>query len=239
MPGAQYVALSGMRSRLDELDRLAGDIANAGTVGFKGQRGSNKAVERPSFGAELQTAIDTVATETKIDFTPGELTPTGRALDVTIEGRGFFVVETDKGTRYTRDGHLSKTPAGTLVTSDGAVLQGKDGPITVGPGDVRIDDDGMIYVGDKAAGQLSVVTFDDPNKLARDHGAMFRNDAGLTATPLDQPAMHAGSLEGSNVSVAERLGQLTDVSRSFEALQKSIAMMNDMDGKSIEILGRR
>lgn len=240
MPGTQYIALSGMRSRLDELDRLAADIANTGTAGYKGQRGSTKAADRPTFGAELQTAIDTVATETKIDFTPGELASTGRALDVAIEGQGFFVVETDKGTRYTRDGHFAKTAAGTLVTGDGAVLQGTTGPLKVGPGEVRVDDDGTIYAGTTKAGQLSIVTFDDPNRLSRDHGAMLRNDAGLTPNPVARPTVHGGSLEGSNVSVAERLAQLTDVARSFEALQKSISMiMNEVDGKSIEMLGRR
>jgi flagellar basal body rod protein FlgG len=52
--------------------------------------------------------------------------------------------------------------------------------------------------------------------------------------------IRAGSLEQSNVSVAERLAQLTTVSRGFEALQKSISMlMNDVDGRAIDHLGRR
>jgi flagellar basal body rod protein FlgG len=69
---------------------------------------------------------------------------------------------------------------------------------------------------------------------------MLRNDAGLTPAPVTHPTVRSGSLEGSNVSVAERLAQLTDVSRSFEALQKAISMvMNEVDGKSIEMLGRR
>ena len=240
MPGTQYVALSALRSRLDELDRLAADIANVGTAGYKGQRGAQGAADRPSFGDELQTAIDTVATGTKIDFTPGMLAPTGRSLDVAIDGPGFFVVETDKGTRYTRDGHFSRTAAGTLATGDGAVVQGADGPLTIGPGEIRIEENGTVYAGSTKAGRLAVVMFDDPNKLSRDHGAMLRNDVGLTPTPVAQPTVRAGSLEGSNVSVAERLAQLTDVSRSFEALQKSISMiLNEVDGRSIEMLGRR
>ena len=38
MPGSQYIALSGMRSRLDELDRLSSDLANIGTAGYMGLR---------------------------------------------------------------------------------------------------------------------------------------------------------------------------------------------------------
>lgn len=239
MPGAQYVALSAMRSRLDEIDRLAADIANVGTAGYKGQRSSQTSVDRPTFGDELQTAIDSVSTGTKIDFTPGMLTPTGRSLDVAIDGPGFFVVETDKGTRYTRDGHFSKSADGMLITGEGAVVQGASGPIKLGTGEVRIEDNGTVFAGSTEAGRLQIVNFEDPNQLARDHGAMLRNDAGLTPNTVDQPMFRGGQLEGSNVSVAERLAQLTDVARSFESLQKAIAMvMNEVDGKSIEMLGR-
>ena len=240
MPGAQYIALSGLRSRLEELDRISTDIANVGTAGYKGQRGSQRAADRPTFGDELQTAIDTVTTGTKIDFSTGAVAPTGRPLDVAIEGSGFFVVETDKGIRYTRDGHFSKTGAGTLVTSDGATVQGADGPLTLGSGEVRIDEDGTVYAGTTKAGKLAVVTFGDANKLSRDKGAMLRNDAAMTADPVAQVTVRSGALEGSNVSVAERLSQLTNASRSFESLQKAITMvMNEVDGKSIEMLGRR
>jgi len=240
MPGTQYIALSAMRSRLDELDRLAGNISNAGTAGYKGQRGAQRAVERPSFGTELQTAIDTVATEAKIDFRPGMVEPTGRALDAAIDGQGFFVVETDQGVRYTRDGHFKKTADGTLVTADGATVQGKDGPLQLGPGEIEIKSDGSVYAGSKKAGMLAVVNFDDPNKLSRDRGAMLRNDSGLTPVDVEDVIIQPEALEGSNVVVAEVLAQLTDASRSFEALQKAISMvMTEVDGKSIEMLGRR
>lgn len=240
MPGTQYTALSGLRSRLDELDRLAADIANISTPGYKGTRSSQRTAERPSFGDELQTAIDAAPSGTKIDFTPGMIMSTGRGLDVALEGKGFFVVETEKGTRYTRDGHFSKSASGELVTGDGSVVQGASGAITLGAGELRIDDDGTVYAGKTKAGKLAVVMFDDPNKLARDRGSVFRNDANLTPTDVDQPSMHGGSLEGSNVSLPERMAQLVNVSRNFEGLQKSIAtMMNEMDGKAIETFGRR
>ena len=40
MPGGAYTALSGMQSRLDALDRLASDIANLDTAGYKSARTS-------------------------------------------------------------------------------------------------------------------------------------------------------------------------------------------------------
>ncbi len=240
MPGTQYVALSGMRSRLDELDRLAIDIANISTPGYKSQRGAQKSEDRPSFGDELQTAIDTVANGTKIDFSPGTVINTGRDLDVAIEGQGFFVVEGERGTRYTRDGHFSKSASGELVTRDGSVVQGTSGPITLGPGPIRIDNEGVVYAGKTKAGTLQVVTFDDPNKLTPETGAIFRNDVDLTPNDVDQITVLGGSLEGSNVSLPEKMAQLIEVSRNFDSLQRSITtIMNDIDGKTIESLGRR
>src|SRR5262245_21577962 len=106
MSGIQYVALSGLRARVGELDRLAADIANVGTAGYKGERESRAAAVRETFGDALQTAIDATSGGTRIDMTAGAIAPTGRSLDVAAEGPGFFVVSTPEGPRYTRNGHF-------------------------------------------------------------------------------------------------------------------------------------
>ena len=115
MAGSQYIALSGMRSRLDELDRLSADIANAGTAGYKTERTTDAQADRPRFDAVLQTAIDVTPGGRRLDVTPGAINGTGRDLDLAIEGPGFFVVETPGGTRYTRNGHFARTTEGTLT----------------------------------------------------------------------------------------------------------------------------
>ena len=52
--------------------------------------------------------------------------------------------------------------------------------------------------------------------------------------------MRAGALEQSNVSVVDRIAELTGVSRSFESMQKALqTMSNDIDGRAITELGRR
>ena len=58
MAGGYYTALSGMRTRMDALDRLAADIANASTAGYKTERAGTTQADRPSFGAALQSAVD-------------------------------------------------------------------------------------------------------------------------------------------------------------------------------------
>lgn len=240
MPGSHYIALSGLRARVDELDRLATDIANVGTAGYKGERDTTAAAERASFDRFLASAIDTTHGGRRMDMTPGALAPTGRPLDVALEGDGFFVIDTPHGPRYTRNGHFTIDTNRRLVTEDGMPVRGKDGgPITIGDGDIRIETDGTIQADDKKAGQLDVVMFDNPGQLVRDQGSRLRAE-GQEAKPADKAVIRSGSLEQSNVSVADRLAQLTSVSRGFEALQKAISLMlNDIDGRAIDQLGRR
>jgi flagellar basal body rod protein FlgG len=240
MSGIQYVALSGLRARIDELDRLASDIANVGTAGYKGERESRAAAARDTFDDALQTAIDTTFGGKRLDTTTGAIARTGRDLDVAVEGPGFFVVTTANGPRYTRNGHFTLNAARQLTAEDGALVQGEGGqPITLGTGEARIDNDGTVWAGDQQAGKLAVVEFNDPRGLVQESASRLRAD-GQTAKAATTTLVQGGSLEQSNVSVAERLAELTTVSRGFEALQKAIMLtMNDVDGRAIDHLGKR
>ena len=165
MPGSQYIALSGLRTRMDQLDRLAADIANIGTAGYKGVHDVQAASERPSssFSDVLQTAIDTTSDGQNLDMRTGALQPTGRPLDVAIDGQGFFVVQTKAGPRYTRNGHFTRSTDGTLTTDDGNPLLSTDGtPIALGDGDVKVEDDGTVWSGTQQSGKLAIVSFSRP-----------------------------------------------------------------------------
>ena len=91
------------------------------------------------------------------------------------------------------------------------------------------------------AGKLKVVDFGDYVGLRRE-GGHFRPEAGLDADG-GRPTtsrVRGGALEASNVQLPERMVQLTEVSRAFEALQRGITtLMNDVDGRAITELGRR
>lgn len=238
MAGGHYVALSGMRTRLDELDRLANDIANVGTAGYKAERTGQRDAPRPIFDDALETAIDATMGGRRLDARAGAIAATGRSMDIAIEGGGFLVVDTAQGVRYTRNGHLNRAEDGSLMTADGAVVRGVDGPITVGKGAVTVEDDGTVYSDGAAVGTLAVVEFKDPGALVRESGALLRGDE--TPAPVARPTVRAGSLEQANISVVDRVAELTSVNRSFQALQKAVSvLMNDVDGKAIDSLGRR
>src|SRR5262245_57415929 len=142
MPGGYYTALSGMQTRMEALDRLASDIANASTAGYKTERAGTAEAERPSFGAALQSAVDVAKGQAKLDLRSGALASTGRSLDVAIEGSGFFVIDTPAGPRYTRNGHLVRRDDGVLATDQGDGVEGASGPIRIGTDPVEIESDG-------------------------------------------------------------------------------------------------
>ena len=239
MAGGAYVALSGLRARSEHLDRLAADIANGSTSGYKAQRGTTSAAERPAFDRALQSAIDVADGPDRFDFRNGALATTGRDLDFAIEGRGFFVIQTEAGPRYTRNGHFDRAADGTLVTEDGSVVIGEGGPITLGAGPLAVADDGTIRTGTTVAGRLRIVDFPDYQQLSREGSARFRAQDPAAATAATG-MLRAGALEKSNVSMVERIAEMTEVTRIFEALQKGVSvLMNDIDGKAISELGRR
>lgn len=239
MPGGAYSALSGMRSRLEELDRLASDLANVSTAGYKTERAARYSSQRDQFSAALESAVDVVGAGTKIDFRPGTIATSGRDLDVAIDGRGFFVLDTEAGPRYTRNGSFARRADGLLTAPDGEPVAGENGPITLGAGPVVISPDGSVRSGNTVVGRLQVVNFASEKDLVRESGARFKALTGAEPEPVDARLV-SGALEQSNVSVVDRMAAMTELSRSFEALQKGVSvLMNELDGRAITELSRR
>ncbi|MEW5981049.1 MAG: flagellar hook basal-body protein [Acidobacteriota bacterium] len=241
MPHGVYAALSGLQARADRLDRLAVDIANSSTAGYKIERAGARVAGRGSFASVLDSVFDVVAGAPRTNFATGPLVPTGRDLDFAIEGPGFFSVQTPAGVRYTRNGHFTRLADGTVTTVDGSPLLGESGsPLKLPPGSLEIGPDGTLRVGKTTVGRPAVTVFEEPERLIREDGVHFRAPDDLAGEANTDGTIRAGSLEQSNVAMAESMAQLTDVVRGFEALHRGISvLMNDMDGRAITELGRR
>lgn len=241
MPGGAYIALSGLQTRFDQLDRLAADLANATTAGYKGERATTVPAERPNFDAVLEAAIDVTEGPRRVDFSAGTITPTGRDLDLALDGPGFFVVDAPGGERYTRNGHFNRSADGRLVTNDGYPVLGVNGPIQLTEqGLTAIEEDGTVRSGDAIVGKLKIVAVDDLTRLRREGSSLFAPPEGETPATVERPLVRSGALEGSNVSVVDRMARIVEVTRAFEGLQRGLSlMMNDINGRAISELGRR
>jgi flagellar basal-body rod protein FlgF len=241
MPGGAYSALSGMRTRLEELDRLAADLANVSTAGYKTERAANVASDRDQFAAALESAVDVVVGGSKVDFKPGLIATTGRDLDVAIDGAGFFVIETEAGNRYTRAGNFLRRADGTLTTAEGEpVLTEGFNQIRLPNAPVTVADDGTLRAGATVVGRLLVVEFASERDLIRESGSRFRALPGADAPVEVDAKIVGGALEQSNVSIVDRMAKLTELTRNFEALNKGVnTLMTDLDGRIISELARR
>src|SRR5690242_10327156 len=140
-----YIAASGMLAEQVRQDQIANDLANASTAGYKAERTTQQ-----SFGellltnsvtgqrvGNVTTAVGVTGTVT--DWSPGMLKDTGEPLDFGINGDGFFAVQTNAGTRYTRNGEFTSDAQGRLTTLDGGLVLGRNNqPVTLGA-DGKVD----------------------------------------------------------------------------------------------------
>lgn len=231
-----YIAASGMIADQVRQDQIANDLANVSTVGYKPDRTAQRSfgdvllAERDT-GAVIGTASQgTEIAEIRTDFTPAPLKETGEPLDVALDGQGFLSVQTEAGTRFTRNGQLGLGADGTLITAAGNAVLGSDGkPIRItAQGGIEIAADGTVSAGGQAQGKLAVVTLADAAK----QGATL-----FTGTPGAAPAgttVRQGFLESSGVNTATAMIEMMASMRAYESAQRVIHAIDDTLGKGIQ-----
>ena len=244
MNSTLLMVAAGMRSRIESLDVLGNNIANASTSGYKADHEFHRlfwtehARSDPDNGAE---SLMPVAEATRIDFTQGPLIATEAPLDVALNGRGFLAVDGPGGVLYTRNGHLTRAADGRLVTSDGYALRDTGGAAITVPeqGRIRIEPHGAVSVDGLTVGQIAIVEFAGQPPLTKVGRNYYSALAAVTPEPAAATTLAQGHLEGSNVSAPEAAVRLITVGRHFEMLSRVASLVgNEMDARSVEELGR-
>lgn len=119
-------ALSGLGAASSDLDVIGNNIANANTVGFKQGQAQFADMYASSMATAVsnQIGIGTRLSEVQQQFSQGTITTTNQALDVAINGNGFYQLSNNGSTVYSRNGvfHLDNT--GKIVNSAGLQLMG-------------------------------------------------------------------------------------------------------------------
>lgn len=245
-----YSAVTGMLVNANRQQLLSHNIANLQTPGFKQLLGTVEDFTHTqvAFPADNITrtgihpagllGLGAMNGPEVVDFTQGGLQTTGNALDLAIQGEGFFHVRTSDGDRYTRDGRFLRNAEGALVTIEGyAVLDDNGEPIELEDGIVGIANDGTITVDGDDAGRLGLAAFENPREaLVRSEGNLYT--AG--SEPQADAVVHVeqGALEMSNANPTQLMGQLVEVARAYEAAQQLVQNQDELLGKTISMLGR-
>lgn len=114
------IALTGLNAATEQLGVTSNNIANANTTGFKSSRMEFADIfNGDAAGSGSGVQIDTV----RQTFSQGAVEFTGRQLDLSISGEGFFVVDDDGSTVYTRNGSFGVDGNGFIRNSEGHRMQ--------------------------------------------------------------------------------------------------------------------
>jgi len=238
MTNVIYTMLSRQSALSRELTDIANNVANSDTAGYQRQG---------AFYSEYVNALgpDTISlSQTRIGgqyFDPkqGALTRTGGDLDFSINGRGYFVVDTPRGERLTRAGAFQLNAEREIVTPQGYRLLGDGGaPIAVPPNAVRIElaEDGTLSADGAPLGKIQIVATDQ-TALSREGENMLRAEGALT--PIENVKITQGFIEDSNINVALEITRLIEVQRAYERGQQLIKSESDRITRAIESFSQR
>jgi flagellar basal body rod protein FlgG len=249
-----YLSASGMISSAYKQDVVANNLANSESVGFKRDVASfqerlTEAQQRRLPGrsnAMLEMLGGGIfAKPTLVDSRQGEIEPTGNALDVAIEGDGYFGVTNKKGeSRLTRNGQFAVNKDGHLILSNGegqAVLDPKGQPIRLLPNiPVSIAQDGTISqtVGQRTqvTGRIGLFDVADPSKLTKKGGTLIAHPG----QPLiaGKGLLRSEFVERANVDPATELSDLMETQRQLEANANMIRYQDQTLGRLVNEVGK-
>ncbi len=229
---------------MNALDILSNNLSNVNTTGFKEEKPFYTLLNETlqgSAGGELGAVINNhaVLSRGSLNFASGSLALTGRDLDVALTGSGFLSVQAPQGVRYTRNGSLTLNAKSVLCTVEGFPVLGENGQIALGPGKVSINEQGEVFLNDARIDRLKTASFANPAALLREGSSLMAPVAGQAPAAASGLEIQQGYLEQSNVNPITAVVGLVGIMRQFEAIQKSFnLLMNDINAKSIERLGR-
>lgn len=254
-----YSAISGLRADSTELDVTANNIANSSTVGYKSSSaifsdtlsqmltaaGSPSTASAGTNPVQIGLGVQVAGIGT--NWTQGSTETTGNATDMMISGDGFFVVDVDGTTQYTRAGEFTFDANGTLETASGGRVQGylldSSGAPTGSLTDITksmniptgrtlasygIGKDGVLTgtLDDGSTvkmGQIALANFTNPAGLEKvgDTSFVASNNSGVATIGTPNSSgfgkLSTGTLEASNVDLSLEFTNLIIAQRGYQA----------------------
>ena len=242
METSTLIALSRQGGIRRQLDIVANNIANMNTTGFKGEKmmftqhlvksGGGQRLLGPklAFTRDIATMLDT---------SDGPMEKTGNSLDLGINGEGYFVIQTENGERYTRNGRFQLDDGGQLVNQNGdPLLSTANEPLFLSPEDteIAISRDGTVSTNNGDLGRIRLVGFENPQNLKRGADGLFNTDE--RPKDIESPEINQGMLEGSNVKPIFEMARMITIHRSYDNIRNFIKREDERMRNMVKELGR-
>ncbi|MGC4077420.1 MAG: flagellar basal-body rod protein FlgF [Rubrivivax sp.] len=241
MENAQLISLSRQMALQRQMDVVANNLANMTTTGFKAEQLLFEEYKMPvardqDFARPDQTLSYVMDWATVHDLTSGPMLDTGNPLDVALQGKGFLVVQTSDGEKYTKAGSLAIGQDGVLKDPSGNPILGSGGPITFDASetDISISADGTVSSSAGTKGTLRVVEFSEPQNAQRYGENLWTGGSPVPAT--DTKVMQ-GAIERSNVSSVAQMSEMIRIQRAYEGMSSLIQKQDDQRRDAIKKLG--
>ncbi|MEO0544758.1 MAG: flagellar basal-body rod protein FlgF [Pseudomonadota bacterium] len=212
-----YVGTSGQIALETRLTTIAGNVANAGTVGFR----ATTVTFEELLNNKIKSGVSTVSSgEDTISQRPGTLENTGNSFDFAIQGDAWFGVEVNGEVLLTKDGRFALNSQAQLVTINGdPVIDPGGAPITL-PGNATefsVSGSGVISRNGEPISGIGLFRDAAPELMQRAGETAFRPNGQLE--PIvdgDGATVLQGFVENSNVDPVREIVQLIAVQRAFE-----------------------
>ncbi len=250
MNRALWIAATGMESQQLLTDTIANNMANVNTTGYKrsiahfqdllyqsiSNPGAATADSETAVGIQLGNGVRAVSVSK--NFSQGTLENSSSALDIAIEGDGFFQIDLPDGTTaYTRAGNFHLNSTGQVVTAEGHPVSGFP-TIESNATAIDIAKDGTVStVVDGVSsnkGRISLARFANSEGLSSfGHNLYIETESSGTALTGNPSTSGYGSLvqyftESSNVEIVKEMVALIASQRAYELNSKSIRTADEM-----------
>jgi len=241
MENAQLISLSRQIALQRQMDVVANNMANINTAGYKGvdilfEEYIDPAAKDKTFGMMDQPLSFTQDWATLNDFAQGSIQQTGNELDMAVQGKGFFVINTPDGERYTRNGGFQLNQRGELVTSEGHAVLADGGFLTFGADEtgITVTKDGRVSSSAGNKGILRIAEFEDEQGMTRVGDTMFSGE-----NPIfdNQSNIIHMAIERSNISGVTEMTEMIRVTRAYTSLASMQTKQDDLRRSAIKRLG--
>lgn len=255
-----WIAKTGLDAQQTQLDTISHNLANVGTNGYKRtaavfedllyqnmRQAGAQTSQQTALPTGLQLGTGSRVVATARNFGQGNLQKTDNAMDMAINGQGFFQIQMPDGTMgYTRDGAFRVDAQGQLVTNNGYVVAPG---ITIPPNatKVTVGSDGTVTAQLQGApagqqiGQIQLASFVNPAGLDPRGQNLFAETAASGGPQVGAPgtngvgALNQGYVETSNVNVVEELVSMIATQRAYEINSKAIQTSDQMLAKLAQL----
>jgi flagellar basal body rod protein FlgG len=199
-------------------DVISHNLANVSTPGYARQ---DTFLEKLAGAGGDPFAGPLVHARTEMRGGPPVLTDD--PMDLSLEGSGFFVVQTARGDRLSRVAELRVNADGFLIDSGGHPMLGENGLLQVGDGRVQIEPDGSVLVDGTALDRLRLLTFASGDDIHREPEGLWSVRPGRRPTErMERPIVRSGQIEGSAVEPVSELVGMIQALRAYEAAASAV-----------------